>query len=275
MDYKVTSEIYSEFEYASPSKPWVDEKYVVSSFKFKYPPQKPKLDEDGDLVVSRKSEKQKYGVIEIEHRKKTSLDLVGTQMWRGSLLLADWLLNNGDCLPKDSFILELGGGVGFTSIIASMFCPVICTDIKREDLLQLMESNVKRNAKFVKNPVTTCELDFFIQIIPKFIAENIDKISIIIAAEVIYNDQLTDAFIKTVEHLFMVASSEKILYLAVEKRFVFTIADCDSVAPCFEHFLRQLACSKLAYEELPISFPKCFEYDRVKQLVLCKLKLKD
>lgn len=50
-------------------------------------------------------------------------------MWRGSLLLADWFISNEEKFPKDSFVLELSGGVGFTAIVASMFCPVICTGI--------------------------------------------------------------------------------------------------------------------------------------------------
>lgn len=52
---------------------------------------------------------------------------MGLQIWRGSLLLADWLLHHGQSLSKDEYILELGSGVGLTSIIASMFSPVVCT----------------------------------------------------------------------------------------------------------------------------------------------------
>lgn len=53
--------------------------------------------------------------------------MVGLQIWRGALLLADWLLHNNEIVQKDSYILELGSGVGLTSIVAAMFNPVFCT----------------------------------------------------------------------------------------------------------------------------------------------------
>lgn len=53
--------------------------------------------------------------------------MVGLQIWRGSLLLADWLLHHAHSFSPQDAILELGSGVGLTAIVASMFCPVICT----------------------------------------------------------------------------------------------------------------------------------------------------
>lgn len=274
MDNKVTSEIYNEFDYTSPLKPIINTENVVSKFRFKCPPKKPLTDKDGDIIVCRKPKKENYRIIQIEHSRRTALDLVGLQMWRGSLLLADWLIFNSDKFPKDNFILELSGGVGFTAIVASMFYPVICTDVEKGDLFQLLNGNIKRNQLLVRNPIHILNLDFFTQIIPSFVVENLDKISVILAAEVIYDDELTDAFLRTVEHLLSVSSTEKVLYLTFERRYVFTIEDCDAVAPCFEHFLRQIHSSKLSYEEISLDFPQYFEYDRIKQMVFCKLKLK-
>lgn len=62
-----------------------------------------------------------------EHSSSTVLNLVGLQIWRGAFLLSDWLIHNAESIPKDSVILELGSGVGLTSIVAAMFSPVICT----------------------------------------------------------------------------------------------------------------------------------------------------
>lgn len=53
--------------------------------------------------------------------------MVGLQIWRGALLLADWLIHNNETIQKDSCILELGSGVGLTSIVAAIFNPVVCT----------------------------------------------------------------------------------------------------------------------------------------------------
>lgn len=54
---------------------------------------------------------------------------MGLQVWRGALLLADWLLHHCDTLPRGKKVLELGSGVGLTSIVASMYSPVVCTGI--------------------------------------------------------------------------------------------------------------------------------------------------
>lgn len=62
-----------------------------------------------------------------EHSTNTSLNLVGLQIWRGALLLSDWLICNSKKFDNESRILELGSGVGLTSIVASMFKPVLCT----------------------------------------------------------------------------------------------------------------------------------------------------
>jgi len=62
-----------------------------------------------------------------EHSVSTELNLVGLQVWRGAFLLADYILSHPD-LFKDQTILELGSGVGLTSIVASYLAKeVICT----------------------------------------------------------------------------------------------------------------------------------------------------
>lgn len=65
----------------------------------------------------------------VEHSKSTVLGLVGLQIWRGALLLADWLLHNSKEFKENNYILELGSGVGLTSIIAAMSSNVFCTGI--------------------------------------------------------------------------------------------------------------------------------------------------
>ncbi|KAJ4427927.1 hypothetical protein ANN_23937 [Periplaneta americana] len=63
-----------------------------------------------------------------EHSFSTTLDLVGRQIWRGALLLGDFVLHYGSSLLRDCTVLELGSGVGLTSIVAAMFAKeVICT----------------------------------------------------------------------------------------------------------------------------------------------------
>jgi hypothetical protein len=63
-----------------------------------------------------------------EHSYSTTLDLVGRQIWRGALLLADFVLHHGPSLLQGRTVLELASGVGLTSIVAAMFATeVICT----------------------------------------------------------------------------------------------------------------------------------------------------
>ncbi|VEN62244.1 unnamed protein product [Callosobruchus maculatus] len=87
----------------------------------------------------------------------------------------------------------------------------------------------------------------------------------------VYDDSLTDAFMSTVCKL-LGPSGARSIYVALEKRYVFTIADCDSVAPCYEYFLQCLKQAKgIKSEEVALDFPQCFRYDRVKELVMWKL----
>lgn len=74
------------------------------------------------------------------------------------------------------------------------------------------------------------------------------------------------------------ANKSKQIYIAMEKRYVFTVADLDTVAPCYEHFMRCISdkiCSSKPWklETIPIDFPQYFEYERVKDLILMKLSL--
>ena len=63
-----------------------------------------------------------------EHSYSTTLDLVGRQIWRGALLLADFVLHHGPSLLQGHTVLELASGVGLTSIVAAMYATeVICT----------------------------------------------------------------------------------------------------------------------------------------------------
>lgn len=69
-----------------------------------------------------------YSYLFTEHHINTSLNLVGLQVWRGALLLADYLLHcategvNTDLKINqlNDIVLELGAGTGLTSIVAAM-----------------------------------------------------------------------------------------------------------------------------------------------------------
>ena len=87
----------------------------------------------------------------------------------------------------------------------------------------------------------------------------------------VYDDHLTKAFVTTIQRILDVPP-KRTVYVALEKRYVFTIRDCDSFAPCYEYFLENLRTLKnVTAEEVSIDFPQFFHYERVKELVLWKI----
>lgn len=127
------------------------------------------------------------------------LALVGLQVWRGALLLADWLLHNGNDLAKSTNILELGSGTGLTSIIAAIYAPVACTgifckapcqfnynfftDLNKGEILALIKSNISRNNELIKYPIKVTEIDFTNEQFNSEIINILPSINIVIAAD--------------------------------------------------------------------------------------------
>lgn len=237
------------------------------------------LDKDGDSDVERKTK----GFIEIEHQKSTKLDLVGLQIWRGALLLADYILHNEKKF-KNRKILELGSGVGLTSIVSSFYArEVICTDINVGGLLDLIQANIDRNAH-LKDPncnVIVSELDFKVSYenFSDELKAQLQDVEFVICADVIYDDEITNAFVLTLESLLLELPKLKGVYIALEKRYVFTLEDMDSVAPSYEHFLRvfyrrnnRFGITRWKLMQVTLSaIPRYFEYEKVNELVLLKI----
>lgn len=282
--YKVTSEIYGETNYDSIKG---DNGRVLSKFKFKYPRDDENVvaqndvlvDKDGDLIVQRKKGSALGGVITIEHSEATELRLVGLQVWRGALLLADYIFHKRAEF-REKFILELGAGVGLTSIAAALYAQqVVCTDVNVGGILDLIRENLKHNSKLIQNNnnIDVLELDFLkpIQEYSSALLKAIDNCDIVVAADVIYDDDLTNAFIRVIDVFFergRLSGKTKTVLIALEKRYVFTLAELDTTAPMFEYFLKQTIHKPWLFEYIETkSFPQYFEYDRSRHLVLLKV----
>ncbi|KAJ6647468.1 Methyltransferase-like protein 22, partial [Pseudolycoriella hygida] len=275
----VTSEIYAETDFKCQD---INDLKSVSTFTFHYPNDSGnnpcETDTDGDLIVRRR----KKGEITIEHHKRTDLSLVGLQVWRGALLLADYIFHNRNEF-KEKRVLELGSGVGLTGIAAAIYSKdVVCTDIDVGGILNVIADNVKRNNSLIRNNVQIVELDFKAQKFSDRLESIISDIDIVICADVIYDDDLTDSFVETLTKLLEPKPNRSPpvhspIYIALEKRYVFTVDDLESLAPCYEHFLScidKIRWSKRwKFESIPIDFPQYFEYERVKELVLLKLSV--
>ena len=70
----------------------------------------------------------------------TTLQAVGSQVWRGALLMADYLLYQRNDRFHGSVVLELGAGTGLVSIIAGFKAShVFCTGQFARDGYDLKE----------------------------------------------------------------------------------------------------------------------------------------
>ncbi|XP_059623003.1 methyltransferase-like protein 22 [Phlebotomus argentipes] len=271
-DFHVSSEIYTETNFRSQTGV---NGHSISKFTFLWPEESAKAhskkDKDGDLVVVRR----RKSCLELEHSQSTNLKLVGLQVWRGALLLADYILHQRDYFRKKT-VLEVGSGCGLTSIVASTYAKrVICTDISEGGILSVISRNVQRN---VRKNIQVLELDF---LQPEVWKETLKSdqdagIDYVLAADVIYDDDITDAFIATLDHLLSHSNYPMKVLIALEKRYVFTVTDLDTTAPCFEHFLKHF--EELRYsrgwrmEYIPMrTIPQYFTYERVPQLILIQI----
>ncbi|CAO1345198.1 unnamed protein product [Diamesa serratosioi] len=270
---EVQSEIYSETDYKSVL---VQTGNVISKFKFDLPKLQTeqlndlKEDKDSDLLVVRK----KNECIEIEHKKSTILSEVGLQVWRGAFLINDFILSNHDMF-SNKIVLELGSGVALTSILASIFSKrVLCTDINIGGILELIKRNIELNKQYQKTPnnVAVYELNFMAKQWSVDLEEELKNVDIVLAADVIYDDDISEALIKTILRIFNLSPKLRNMWMALEKRYVFTDSCC---APMYDHFLKQfrqaISGTTLRFSEQPTNFPQYFEYDRCKELVLLQI----
>ncbi|MCJ8739673.1 hypothetical protein PDJAM_G00049900 [Pangasius djambal] len=256
-----------------------------------------RLDEDGDLDVARKpaetaqdratahpvilsqaegafsdEEEETYGemdVIKIEHTMATPLEDVGKQIWRGAFLLSDFVLSNPAAF-RGATVLELGAGTGLASIVmASVAKTVYCTD----------ECGVK-----VRQLDWTAD-DFLTDADSEFgwsedeVSELHDNTTVIIAADVCYDDDLTDALFRTLYRICRNLRHSSTAYISVEKRLNFTLRHMDVSCEAYDHFRRcleqitELREKEMRFAVSPVScsFPQFFQYERVNQLELWKV----
>lgn len=139
-------------------------------------------DDDGDALVNRK----RRGAILIEHRTLTELKLVGLQVWRGALVIADFLFDNHKEFSTKN-IIELGAGVGLSSIAAAIHSKgsVVCTDIDIGGILPLIQRNICRNESLIpKSASVKClELNFAHRKWTEPVHKSVQNADIILAAD--------------------------------------------------------------------------------------------
>lgn len=100
--------------------------------------------------------RRSYLDVSIQHAMSTPLPDVGLQVWLGTLVLCDFLLAR-PALLASAWVLELGGGTGLASIVASRAgaSAVFCTD-RGAAILANCSQNIASN----KAAVHVRELDW-------------------------------------------------------------------------------------------------------------------
>ncbi|XP_064406163.1 methyltransferase-like protein 22 isoform X1 [Halichondria panicea] len=253
----------------------------------------PTEDVDGDIEVARRSSLFENGVLSIEHAMSTTLPNVGLQVWRGALLMSDYLLAHSESV-EGAIVLELGAGTGLVSLVAAIAAAqVFCTDTGKE-VMEVCQRNVIRNSNEVTGNVLVREINWtqpFVSslsdsTIPGWTENDLRQLSMadyIVATDVIYSDKLTDAFLSCLAQLHFKLNKTPTILLAFERRINFTIEDLAPVAPAYNHFM---SCLETMYstgnngvavsfkaEQLSTEFEQYFEYKRVKELEIWKLHM--
>ncbi|XP_026181411.1 methyltransferase-like protein 22 isoform X2 [Mastacembelus armatus] len=234
-----------------------------------------------------------YKGIKIEHTMSTPLEDVGKQVWRGAFFLADFILSK-PVMFRGAAVLELGAGTGLTSIIvATIAKTVYCTDVG-DDLLSMCKSNVMLNRHIMEpagSEVKVRQLDWFQHDLctdadvefswtEEEVADMHNNTGIIIAADVCYDDHLTDGFFRTLYQLCSNFTHTCTIFISIEKRMNFTLRNMDVSCEAYDHFIHCLSqlqdlvdgrCS-FKVEQLPSNFAQFLLYERIEQLAEVKIR---
>ena len=115
------------------------------------------VDEDGDLICARRKRQKQgqpsRGQILICHALSTHLSDVGLQVWRGALLLCDYLMAPTPPLRlPHAVVLDLGAGCGLTSIAAALggASTIFCTDAHHSSLANAVQNADKNGIGAVR-----------------------------------------------------------------------------------------------------------------------------
>ncbi|CAM6096239.1 unnamed protein product [Calypogeia fissa] len=224
-----------------------------------------RTDEHGDLVLPRRTKKRKaenpaVDAVLVHHHVTTLIPQVGLQIWRGALLLSDFILHiiHSSNVFNNVTALELGSGTGLAGLVMARDAQLVfLTDIGG-NILENCSRNVIMNVSSLSKGESTVrvrELDWqkpwpphlsdeegFVhsdkigpyQWIPEDI-KDAGMASVFLAADVVYSEHLTTAFFETLKQM-MPLNSDKCLYLAMEKRYNFSVEDLDVVAHGYKHF---------------------------------------
>ena len=193
-------------------------------------------------------------------------------------------------------VVELGAGVGLTSLVCSLFTKrIMCTDL--ENIVKLAENNYKtnkiecseeilfkkidwKNYENILNRSQSCSCSNY-ELDESDIAY-IESSNVFLAADVVYDDELTINFLNLLCRLMSCKTNQpKCAFIALEKRMNFEVTSLDVGSSCYDYFCEsmkelneysnegiQFKTEILDLETLP---KYMISYDRSEYLVIWKV----
>jgi predicted nicotinamide N-methyase len=314
--------VLSEVHIGAPGASGVEDSGVITRLKVldtcedsELPPSAPnkrlRYDEDGDVELRRPRPGAAAEYLTITHSMATPIRDVGLQLWLGAFLLCDFVLHFSTCFT-DVGALELGCGPGLVGIALARFAapkPLFVTDAF-EKVLILAQQNLELNAG--RDSGRVLRLDWTHELRQSATGDmfgwtgadiaDLDKVEYLFASDVIYDDSLVDALFLRLRTLL---TGGKVLYMAMEKRYNFSLEELKVAANGYTRFCSHVHVvspaggvdpqelmrgvgsgtsstniqggitpepGKFIAQQIRADFPQRFEYQRTKDLELWRIE---